>query len=499
MFASVFVPDFSLQALFAARKELRNQAVAVVDGQAPLIRVIAVNGKASQAGVEPGLLKAQAEMAGINVVSRSEELERAAHQSLLDCAHDISPRVQDRGVDLVIAYIAGLQRLFGPPKQIADRIRNSMLERGISVTVGVAENPDTATIAARGFGGVAVITDAKQIRRLPVTLLNLSPEFLETLELWGINTLGQLADLDGVALSQRLGQEGVTAHKLARGQQVNPFIADEKELEFHERTDLEYAIDLLDPLSFVISSLVEKICAQLREHALATNELDCELALDPPRVAGEHMTDEQLFYRKTVRLPSPTTDQKFLLRLLQLELQSPSPNAPVTSVSIRANAVKPRYVQQGLFAPQTPDPDRLELTIARLSNLVGKDQIGSPEILDSNRPRGFVMGKFAPARDEKKSPRTLLPKMALRLFEPPKRARIRLRSDVPIQVSFDGKTGAVINHTAPWLSSGEWWNDIGWNRKEWDVELRFETGATANYRIFVDLFTNTPFVEGTYD
>lgn len=501
MFASVFVPDFSLQALLAAKKELRGQAVAIVDGQPPLIRVVSVNARARETGVEPGLLKKQAEMAGVNVIFRSDELEEAAHQLLLDCAHDISPRVQNRRIDLVIADIAGLQRLFGPPKQIANRIRSAMLEHGISVNVGVAENPDTATIAAQGYAGVVVITEVKQIRPLPLSLLNLSSQLLETLELWGIKTLGQLADLDAAALSQRLDQEGMTAHKLASGQQANPFVADEKEVGFHQRTDLEYPVDLLDPLSFVISSLLERICAQLKEQSLATNELNFEFALDPPRVAGEHMSDEQLFCRRTVKLPTPTIDHNLLLRLVQLELQSKPPNAPVLSISIRAHAVRPRHIQQGLFAPQAPDPDKLELTIARLSNLVGKDQVGSPEILDSHRPRGFVLGKFAPTstRDEKASRRTWTPKMALRLFEPPKRANIRLHPDVPIQVSFDGKRGAVINHTSPWLSSGEWWNDVGWNRKEWDVELQFENGATANYRIFVDLFTNVPYVEGTYD
>lgn len=495
------MPDFSLQALFAIRPELRDQAVAIVDGEPPLIRVIAVNAKGHQAGIEPGLLKSQAEIAGINVIFRSHEPEQTAHESLLNCIRDISPRVQDRRIDLAIADIAGLRRLFGSPEQIARRIQNALLEHRLSVNVGVAENPDTATIVAQGCAGLTVIKDAKQIRRLPLNLLDLSSEVLETLELWGINSLGQLADLDPVALSQRLGQEGLTAHKLARGQQVKPFIADEKEVEFHEREDLEYAIDLLDPLSFVISSLLERICAQLREHSLATNELNCELALDPPRVAGEHLPDEQLLSCRTVKLPNPTTDQNLLLRLVQLDLQSQPPNAPVIGVSIRAHAVRPKYVQQGLFAPQAPDPDKLELTIARLSNLVGKDQIGSPEILDSYRPRGFVLAKFAPvsARTDNASRRASLPKMALRLFEPPKRAHIRLRSDVPIQVSFDGKKGAVINHTSPWLSSGEWWNDMGWSRKEWDVELRFENGATANYRIFVDLFTNTPYVEGTYD
>jgi len=313
--------------------------------------------------------------------------------------------------------------------------------------------------------------------------------------------MGNIAALDARALSQRLGQEGVLLQKLARGQQVNPFVADDKDLEFQERTELEYSIDLLDSLSFVISSLLERMCQKLEEHALSTNEMSYELALDPPRVAGENLAKDLLFHRRTIKLPNPTTDRNLLLRLIQLDLQSHSPSAPVMSVSIQAHAVPPRHIQQGLFAPQAPDPDKLELTMARLSNLAGKDQTGSFELLDSHRPRAFVMGTFEPARatDTKPSLRLSSHKVGLRLFEPAKRAHIRLRSDIPLQITLDGKRGEVIEHSPPWLASGEWWNEMGYNRKEWDVKVQFADGTTADYCIFVDLRTNEPFVEGSYD
>ena len=55
LFASVFIPDFSLQALFARRPELRTKAIALIDGVPPLLRVVAANEKAMKAGVEVGL------------------------------------------------------------------------------------------------------------------------------------------------------------------------------------------------------------------------------------------------------------------------------------------------------------------------------------------------------------------------------------------------------------------------------------------------------------
>jgi protein ImuB len=501
LFAGIFVPDFSLQSLFAKRSELQTGAIALIDGTPPILKVIAANEKARKLGVEIGLMKAQAEAVGVHIIQRSVELEEAAHIVLLTCARTFSPRIQDKAMNLIVLDLEGLKSLFGSPEQIATRIHSSLLRERLAVNVAVAGNPDSATIAARGYEGVSIISEAAQIRRLPLTLLELGPSQLETLNLWGITTLGGLAALDAKALSQRLGQQGVQLQKLARGQQVNPFVADEEQIEFRERSELEYSIDLLDSLSFVLASLLERICLKLEEHSLATNEVDYELALDPPRVAGEALPDDQLFYRRTIKLPNPTTDRTLLLRLLQLDLQAHPLGAAVLKVSLCSHAVRPRYIQQGLFAPQTPDPGKLELLTARLSNLVGKHEVGSLELLDTHRPRAFVMARFEPETDPDTPIRTRSwsSRVGLRLFDPAKRANIRIRSDVPLHVSFDGKSGDVIEHSPPWLASGDWWNEMGYDRKEWDVEVQFSDGTKAKYRIFVDLFTNQPFIDGSYD
>jgi hypothetical protein len=111
------------------------------------------------------------------------------------------------------------------------------------------------------------------------------------------------------------------------------------------------------------------------------------------------------------------------------------------------------------------------------------------------------MGRFEPETDSKTPSRSRgrSAKVALRLFDPAKRAKARIRSDIPLDLSFDGRSGEVIEHSAPWLASGDWWNEMTYDRKQWDVEVQFQDGARAKYLIFVDLFTNQPFVEGSYD
>src|ERR1051325_1299530 len=110
LFASILVPGFLLQALFAQKPELKPKAIALIDGTPPLLRVIAVNQKASKAGVEVGLMKAQAEAVGVLTIDRSLEHEDQAHVSLLNCAREFSPRIQDKAPDLLLLDIDEIGR-----------------------------------------------------------------------------------------------------------------------------------------------------------------------------------------------------------------------------------------------------------------------------------------------------------------------------------------------------------------------------------------------------
>jgi len=500
LFAAIFVPNFILQSLLATQPDERDQPTAVVDGKPPLLKVVALNKKAQKAGVEIGDTKIQAEIAGVNVLLRSPDLEYIAHKSLISCAYNFSPRVQIKANDLVVLDIEGLRGLFGTPDQIAKKVHDALKQHRLKTNVVVAPNPDSATIAARGFRGVTILTDSQQLASLPVILLNPSTDILETTELWGIRTVGDLAALDAVALSERFGKDGITLQQLARGQQVTPFVSEDAALEFAEHAELDYAIELLEPLLSVISSLLERMCAALREHSLATNEIQLKLTLNATGIDDEQSPEKETFHCRGIKLPNPTSDSTLLLRLFELDLQSHPSKAPVIKVFIQAEAVHPRYVQQELFAPETPDPDRLELTLASLSNLVGPGQVGSPELLDSHRPRAYVMAQFVPSRGPNRPlSDSGSPKVALRIFEPPKKAAIRVRSNVPHEVLFDGKRGEVIQHSGPWISNGEWWADMEWRRKEWDVQLQFPDGAIQDYRIFIDLGTKQGFIEGSYD
>src|SRR5439155_25065233 len=123
MYACIHVPRFSVEAIVRAEPVLRAQAVAITDGTPPLCRVMAVNRKASRAGVKLGMSKLEAaQLPGLMVRQRSPAQEEAAYAALLDLAFAFSPRVEATAPDTITLDLAGLEQLFGMPATIASNL-----------------------------------------------------------------------------------------------------------------------------------------------------------------------------------------------------------------------------------------------------------------------------------------------------------------------------------------------------------------------------------------
>ena len=124
-----------VQAVLRAEVELRDRPLALVDGTAPQIHVVAANDAAWHAGIQMGMVETQAQLCGVEIRRRSRAQEKAAHAALLDLGWSMSPRVEDHAQDTILADLAGLNSLFGANENIAHD-----LPREVTWTI-----PDPAT------------------------------------------------------------------------------------------------------------------------------------------------------------------------------------------------------------------------------------------------------------------------------------------------------------------------------------------------------------------
>src|ERR1700722_7863408 len=151
-FASIYVPNFPVQAVVRAEPGLRKQAVALVDGTPPIWNVVAANEAAARAGIELGMAKAQvAQFHAVEIRNRSRVQEKSAHATLLDLGASVPPRMEDTAPDTIILDISGLTSLFGSDENIAGQLKQRACILGLFVHVAVSSNLEVALHAARGF------------------------------------------------------------------------------------------------------------------------------------------------------------------------------------------------------------------------------------------------------------------------------------------------------------------------------------------------------------
>lgn len=517
LFACIYIPEFPVQAIARTTPELREQPIAVLDGAPPLLTIIATNQQARKLGVEIGMTKLQSEICPeVKLRRRSITQEESALNALLDCARAFSPRVEDttrhsadsedkeKSSDTVILDITGLERLFGAPAKIARRIASHVLTMGLEANVAIAGNPDSAMHAARGFPGITIIvhgTEARRLGSLPIQLLEPSAEMLETFERWGIRDFAGLTALPGVALSQRLGQEGLRLQKLAQGRIERTIVPTEPTIKFEESIELEDAIELLEPLAFILNRLLEQICSRLASRSLAANELWLTLELTGHEDQSvEEQEQSKSLYQCSFQFPVPMQDSRTFLKLLQLDLAVHPPAGPVKKILIAAAPAPPRVAQSGLFLPRGPAPERLELTLARIRGIAGDDRVGSAELLDTHAPSGFRMCTFRPyTKASKNNDRPRTQRTALRIFRPPLAAKVQMQNEMPARVFVRGQMHNVTAAAGPWRNNGGWWTTQAWTRDEWDLELRAEQSSPMLVRMYRDLSSAKWYLEGTFD
>jgi protein ImuB len=337
---------------------------------------------------------------------------------------------------------------------------------------------------------------------------------LDTLQRWGLRTLGEVTRLPAADLFERLGPASFWLRRVAGGQDARPLVPVVDEEAFEAELELEWPLETLEPMAFVLGRLLDPLCLRLEQRDRGAIVVHVTLRL-VSRVREP----------RRLELPAPMRDAKVLRTLILLDLESHPPGAGIDAVTIRVDVSPGRIVQHSLLTRATPSPEQLSTLIARLSAVMGDGRVGAPALLDSHRPEAFELRRFSPvtaARPELASTRAASPAVAaapagpkgtsvgdaclafvtsraaahtepespamqrqartLRRFRRPLPVDVRLEQERPVFLSpAPGvRGGRIVQAAGPWRSSGAWWpvppEASGsfmrpWDRDEWDIRL----------------------------
>ena len=467
---------------------------------------------------------------------------------LVAIAQEFSPRFES-GRDVVTIDVRGLDRLLGGAQTIGEELRREAARRGVRVHIAVAGTRTAALVLAVARPGLTVVTPGAEPdalaplamgilekihgdhdverrargarRETSVQKENSAISAISVFQRWGLRTLGEVAALPPADLSSRLGRAGLVWQALARGDDVRPLVPDAAEERFESSMDLEWPIEGLEPLSFVLTRLLEPLSIRLERRDRGVAVLHVQLGL----VGGD-------LHARRLDLPSPMRDVRALRTLALLDLESHPPAAAIDRVTLVVDPTPGRVVQHTLFARPQLTPEQLSTLLARLGAVMGQDRIGSPATVDSYRPGAFTMKPFSQqspvaSRQSRAEDSGLpiadsglpiadsglpiadcrLPTVALRRCRQPVPGRVAAdASGRPVRVTTDRRGfagGTVVSASGPWRTSGEWWDmgaskagaAGGWDRDEWDVTLT----DGGSYRVFMDRATGGWFIDAICD
>jgi protein ImuB len=189
--------------------------------------------EAERAGIKPGLpLREVVPLCPEAIVLQPDPVRtKTTLESVLQALQRVSPAVEPTEDGSLFLDIRGLHTVYGSLSGLERAIR-AAVPALLRPRLGVATGKFAAHLAARMSrpGEIRVVAAAESsafLAPLPVRLLEslLEPEVIQRLELLGLNTIGDLAELPFSAVQAQFGPPGARAWRLAHGHDGEPVVA----------------------------------------------------------------------------------------------------------------------------------------------------------------------------------------------------------------------------------------------------------------------------------
>lgn len=392
---------------------LRGRPMAVGGGV-----VLSATYEARRHGVRSGmrLADARARCPGLVVVRGSFGDYVGYSRRVMAVFRRFTPLVEPISIDEAFLEVHGAARLFGPPPEIARKVREAVrAETGLPLSVGVATTKFLAKVASRvakpdGLIAVAAGTELGFLHRLDVDLLwGVGPVTRERLAGAGIRTVGDLAAVPPAVLAGVLGHHGAAhLHALAWNRDPRPVVTGRRAGSVGAQST--FGRDVGDPAAHraVLLRLAERVGSRLRAKGRAGRTVTVRV----------RFADFETVTRQTA-LPGPTSSTSALyragrdltgaalaevgrgrgLRLLGISvshltrLPDLQMELPLTGAGLADPVLRPG-------SPEALARRRLDVAVDRAREAFGRDAVSRAALLGTGRRDG-------PTRDHIPAPEDL--------------------------------------------------------------------------------------------
>jgi protein ImuB len=388
---------------------------------------------------------------------------------VVEAIEDMIPRVEVVSPGLVLVPIAGAVRFYGGEQELAERLVDELdrlvgHRRGGDVLVGVADGPFAARWAAAvtEVGRPKVVIDTIAfLSGLDLAALREQidgEELIDTFRWLGVSTLGELARLPREALLSRFGNPGLSAHRLASGED-RP--VDPREIAPDLAVDavFEEPLETLDAVAFAARALAERMLRGLRASGVAPHRVSilAEAAEGEPR--------ERIW-----RSADPFTEKALSDRVwwqLRAWVESGGVPGGISRLRLAPADLSDEGRQLGLLQDESSRIEA-ERALARAQTLLGPEGVLQGRAQGGRMPQERVVWSRwgEPPVDQERDPSapwpgsTPAPSPAL---VPPKLQPLEVEWDegMPARVRLGTRWEPVLTWSGPWRLGARWWAGEG--------------------------------------
>lgn len=387
--ACLYIADFPVAITRREQPTLRGRPVIIGGSPEEHAQVTACSGEAAVTGVTVGmtLRRALALCPGAVFLPLQESIIAAESELLSGLLELYSPVIEVIAPGHMHFDTHGLARMAGMNEwaYLRDLQEAAAAASGLPVQLAggetifvahaaavTAASPQHEPGAGRGIappiGNLVLISPGETrtfLAGLPVEVLPVSPLMHVRLRLFGIELLGQVADLPFSAIQAQFGREGARAWELATGQDDAVITARREELRIDEEMDLPAPTALSEPLIVGTRMLLQRALNRPAIRGQVLRRLDWRLVLEN----GEQITRRAVFRE-------PTSDPARMLLVLAGKIARLQLTAPAASLGLTLSGLCSEYGHQANLWRTGPRRQReLFDAIAQLNVREGTPQV----------------------------------------------------------------------------------------------------------------------------
>ncbi|SJM58824.1 DNA polymerase IV [Agrococcus casei] len=324
------------------------------------------------------------------IIDGDFDLYRRLSKQVMGVLHDVSPEVEQLGIDEAFVFVAGAAKLLGRPFDIATGIRRRVHdETGLVASIGASSNRFIAKLASMRAkpDGLLVIPPSEITRFLhpqPISAMwGVGPATEKKLSRYGLRTVQDIAETPLERLQQWIGSAGgARLHELAWGRDERSGVA-EREREKSIGHDHTFRDSVTDPVGLrsELARLAGGVGKRLRAAGLAGRTVTIRVRYDDFTTLSRSKT-----------LPRATDVTRQITETAWALLDAMGPQPPVRLLGVQASSLgEPGDGGDTLFDDEdfTEDPgwSAAERAVDRLQERFGSDAVRPASALRLGRKR----------------------------------------------------------------------------------------------------------------